>query len=261
MSWDSSTAIAFWLQARLRRLGLVLSLTPLHPQWFSFRAKRYAADSVVDSARGCLLDVGCADGMLRGRVNGRSSYVGLDYPITGRALYGAMPDVFADAAMLPFNSDVFDVVALLDVLEHLLEPRTSLCEIARVLKQGGRLFVNVPCFYPLHDEPHDYQRPTMHGLCYWLQQAGFRVEHIRSQGAPAETIALLTNIILARTIVRAARFFPPILVLLAPLLFIFALVNLVGWGWGLLDRKDSFMPFAYWAIASRESPVAVDDRT
>jgi SAM-dependent methyltransferase len=192
---------------------------------------------------------------LRSRVAGCSSYVGLDYPITGQVLYGARPDVFADAAILPFNSNVFDGVALLDVLEHLPEPRASLCEIARVLKQGGKLFVNVPCFYPLHDEPHDYQRPTVHGLCYWLQQAGFRVDSIQSQGAPAETLALLTNIVLARTVVRASRIFPPVLALLAPLLPIFVLINLIGWGWGWLDRKDSFMPFAYWAIACRESPV------
>jgi SAM-dependent methyltransferase len=258
--FGSSTATGLQFRARIRRLGLVLSLTPLHPQWFSFRAKRYAANCVADAATGSFLDVGCADGALRSRVEGCSSYVGLDYPVTGQALYGARPDVFADAAILPFNSNVFDGVALLDVLEHLPEPRASLCEIARVLRQGGKLFVNVPCFYPLHDEPHDYQRPTVHGLRYWLQQAGFRVDHIQAQGAPAETLALLTNIVLARTVVRASLIFPPAFALLAPLLPIFALVNLIGWGWGCLDRKDSLMPFAYWAIACRESP-AVDDNT
>lgn len=260
MSRSSSAAVAFRPQGRLRRLGLALSLTPLHPQWFSFRAKRYAADYVACAAQGSLLDVGCADGGLRSRVRGCSSYVGLDYPVTGQNLYGAQPDVFADAATLPFNSNVFDGVALLDVLEHLPEPRASLCEIARVLKQGGKVFLNVPCFYPLHDEPHDYQRPTAHGLRHWLLQAGFQIEHIKSHGAPAETVALLANIVLARTVVRAARFFPPVLLLFAPLLPIFALMNLVGWGLGWLGRKDSFMPFAYWAIACRVSPTADEAR-
>lgn len=259
MGWGSSIAGEFQLQAWIRRCGLLLSLTPLHPQWFSFRAKKYAADCLAGGVQGSLLDVGCADGALRSLARNCSRYVGLDYPLTGWKLYGAQPDVFADAATLPFSSGVFDNVALLDVLEHLQQPRESLCEIARVLKLGGKLFVNVPCFYPLHDQPHDYQRPTVHGLRHWLMQAGFRIEHIKAHGAPAETLALLTNIVLAQTLVRAARYFPPALVLFAPLLPVFALVNLLGWGLGCAGRKDGFMPFAYWAVASRGSTAASDD--
>lgn len=257
MSATASIGNVHHFQSSMRRLALVLSRTPFHPQWFSFRAKIRAADFVANTATGRLLDVGCADAALRGRIAARCHYVSLDYPATGKELYEARPDVFGDAAALPFGSNTFDNVALLDVLEHLKEPRASLCEIARVLRPGGELFVNVPCLYPLHDEPHDYQRPTAHGLRYWLTQAGFQVNRIEARGAPAETAALLLNLVLARIAVRLSRFFPPLLLVASVLLPLFALVNLIGWGVGCATRKDDFMPFAYWAIASRVSTSIV----
>lgn len=247
--------------ARMRRLALFFSRTPFHPQWFSFKAKIRAADFVANAATGSLLDVGCADAALRERTAVRCHYVSLDYPATGKGLYEARPDVFGDAAALPFGSNTFDGVALLDVLEHLKEPRTSLCEIARVLRFGGKLFINVPCLYPLHDEPHDYQRPTEHGLRHWLTQAGFQVIRIEARGAPAETAALLLNLVLARVAVRLNRLFPPLLFVALALLPLFALVNLIGWGVGCATRKDEFMPFAYWAIASRVGTPDVGDST
>jgi len=43
-----------------------------------------------------------------------------------------------------FPSDRFDVVTLIDVLEHVEEPRRLLGEVARVLRAGGRVFIKVP---------------------------------------------------------------------------------------------------------------------
>jgi len=239
------------LYESLRRAALIVSSTPLHPQWFSFKAKARAAASVADGASGDLLDIGCADGGLRRHLAGRCRYVGLDSTATGSKLYGARPEVFGDAAQLPFRANSFDAVVLLDVLEHLAEPRTSLQEICRVLRPGGLLYINVPCIYPLHDEPFDFQRPTVYGLRHWLQAAGLEVATIEPRGTPAETAALLLNIVLVRFVTRATRAFVPaalLILLAAPMI---PIVNLVGCLVGRLERSDRFMPFAYWAVASR----------
>ena len=38
-----------------------------------------------------------------------------------------------------------------------------------------------PMFYPLHEEPYDFWRPTLHALDYFARRAGLRV--VERQGA------------------------------------------------------------------------------
>jgi 2-polyprenyl-3-methyl-5-hydroxy-6-metoxy-1,4-benzoquinol methylase len=45
---------------------------------------------------------------------------------------------------LAFGHDRFDVVLLLDVIEHMPDPETVLAECARVLRKGGRVLVSFP---------------------------------------------------------------------------------------------------------------------
>ena len=48
---------------------------------------------------------------------------------------------------LMFEDETFDVVTMIEVLEHLSNPVTALCEIQRVLKVGGRLLLTTPNRY------------------------------------------------------------------------------------------------------------------
>jgi ubiquinone/menaquinone biosynthesis C-methylase UbiE len=50
----------------------------------------------------------------------------------------------ASAEMLPFKDSFFDVVVLLDVLEHVSSEKRAIDEIFRVLKPGGALVFSVP---------------------------------------------------------------------------------------------------------------------
>lgn len=49
-----------------------------------------------------------------------------------------------DVTALAFGGNRFDAVVSLDVLEHVPDYRTALCEFARVLKPGGSLVLTVP---------------------------------------------------------------------------------------------------------------------
>lgn len=45
---------------------------------------------------------------------------------------------------LPFADAQFDVIAVRSVLEHVAEPRVTFRELSRVLKPGGRIYLNLP---------------------------------------------------------------------------------------------------------------------
>lgn len=47
----------------------------------------------------------------------------------------------ADAMQLPFKDDVFDAVTISFGLRNIVEPRTALAEMFRVLKPGGRIVI------------------------------------------------------------------------------------------------------------------------
>jgi SAM-dependent methyltransferase len=241
----------------LQRWLRPLEHTPLHPQWLVLRHRREIAAWVTAHARGTLVDVGCGNGRLRRDLPPSVRYVGIDYPATVALGYAGTADILADAAGLPIATASVDVVTLLDVLEHLREPARAVGEAARVLRTGGKCLVHVPFLYPLHDEPHDYQRWTRHGLQRLFASGGFEVAEIRETTHPMESAAALLAMALASGMAgaiehrRAAVVLAPLVLLLIPL------ANLLGWGLARVLPASSFMPFSYRVLVERRTS---DDR-
>jgi SAM-dependent methyltransferase len=97
-------------------------------------------------------------------------------------------DVFADSLRLPFAEGAFDTAIATQVLEHLGRPVDFLQEIARVLRPGGVLILSAPMTWPLHEEPHDYFRYTIHGLRRLARDAGLEVLAEVPRGGAAATL-------------------------------------------------------------------------
>lgn len=103
------------------------------------------------------------------------------------------PAVRLHDARLPFPDAAFDLVVMADLLEHVEDDRLLLAELARVLRPGGRLVLNLPhakalgVLPPLRhalgltDRWHGHLRPgyTMRSLRRLLPQA-LRVTASRS---------------------------------------------------------------------------------
>jgi len=96
-----------------------------------------------------LLDVGCGEGYVLRHLRGAwpelaAQGVDGDREALVQAR-GSIPGAFlghADASYLPFAGNSFDMVACLEVLEHLREPALAMEELARVSR--GYLLLSVP---------------------------------------------------------------------------------------------------------------------
>lgn len=81
---------------------------------------------------------------------------------------------------LPYESDSFELVTALDVIEHLDDDIAGLREMRRVLRSDGRLLVFVPAFmflWGVQDDVSNHRRRyTLPGLLKAVEEAGFSVE-------------------------------------------------------------------------------------
>jgi SAM-dependent methyltransferase len=83
-------------------------------------------------------------------------------------------DFVGTATNLPFDGETVDLIVTQEVLEHVDNPFQAACEIYRVLKPGGKAFVQLPFIIGYHPCPVDYWRFTEHGIEQLMSQAGFK---------------------------------------------------------------------------------------
>lgn len=224
--------------------------TPLHPQWL-LGNRREITSRIKNMSTGQVLDIGCADRWVEKVLPVNCKYMGIDYLATGKLMYGARPDVFADAASIPVKSESIDTVVVLEVVEHLRSPGEAFSEMERVLCKGGCVLLSVPFIYPIHDAPHDYQRYTVHGLMREFKVVGLHVEEIVPSLRSAQTAGLIVCLSLAGMLMEAARkrnagvLLAPVLVAAIPL------VNLISWAIGNILPSWSAITAGYIVVARK----------
>ncbi|WP_200339742.1 class I SAM-dependent methyltransferase [Rhodovibrio sodomensis] len=154
--------------------------------------------------RGDVADIGAGEAPFYGGYRDQAlSIVCVDW---GQSLHdvGRHSDHLADLNVaLPLDSESVDAALMSSVLEHIAEPKRLLSEVARVLRTGGALVLEVPFLYWLHEEPHDYHRYTCHALKHMAEQAGLEVEALEAYGhAPAVLVDIQSK--LAITLIDGA---------------------------------------------------------
>jgi SAM-dependent methyltransferase len=128
-----------------------------------------------------ILDIGCGDGVLFpffsqfGDVEGIEPDAGVvseESPWRSRIQIRPFDEAFSPGRR-------FDLIVMLDVLEHLEEPGRALGLVRDLLQDDGRLLVTVPAFQLLwthHDELNrHFRRYTKHALSSVAQNAGLQV--------------------------------------------------------------------------------------
>ncbi len=154
-----------------------------------FRARREIVASLIKGLhlppRARVLDAGSGTGGNLSMLGGFGEVVGMELDEGARALAarktgapvlaGRLPD------QLPFPEGSFDLITLLDVLEHVEEDQATLEALARTLRPDGHLLLTVPAFPFLwsdHDVVHrHYRRYRLRALVNRVEAAGLRVTY------------------------------------------------------------------------------------
>ena len=158
-----------------------------HHWWFVAR-RRILADVVrrvvQPPKRARVLEVGCGTGHNLAMLGefGKLDACELDAIARGMAsdrlgrpvLEARLPDLSM------FKAGSYDLIALLDVLEHVPDDLGSLKAIRRLLKPGGALVVTVPAnkwMWSAHDVAHHhFRRYTKSELARLFRQAGYDIQ-------------------------------------------------------------------------------------
>lgn len=159
---------------------------------------------------GRLLDVGCHAGHYTAAMGALGWHaVGADPALAGGGTT-TLPLSAAPAEALPFADAGFDGATAWHVLEHTVSPHHALAEICRVLRPGGRLYLEVPnrqslqarLFgrYWLHwDPPRHRYHFTAEALRRRLADAGFARVDLHTFPSSVGWGGSLANVLGART--------------------------------------------------------------
>lgn len=158
---------------------------------------RLYTEWIPQYCRGKFADVGCGNAPFYGIYKDFvSEIVTVDWE--NSIHQNPFVDIFADLNQPPIfglKDAEFETVLCSDVLEHLSEPRVFLKEMARILRPGGNLLLNVPFLFWVHEEPYDFFRYTQFALEKMLTEVGFHVVELRTLGTPLDVVAMLMSLI------------------------------------------------------------------
>lgn len=97
--------------------------------------------------------------------------------------------VVGDAHRLPFGDASLDGIISTALLEHVEHPEPILAEMQRVVRPGGRVYVEVPFLQGYHPDPIDMRRYTRPGLEQKVSEAGFTIVESGVSGGPFSMLA------------------------------------------------------------------------
>lgn len=132
-----------------------------------------------------ILDAGCGTGGNLAWLSSLGQVVGIDFNEVACSLSAEKTGCVIRASLLeglPFKAESFDLITLLDVLEHLEKDLETLRELREKLKPGGRMLITVPAYRHLwsgHDVVHHHQRRYLKNQLHELLTAsGLKIDYL-----------------------------------------------------------------------------------
>jgi SAM-dependent methyltransferase len=103
-------------------------------------------------------------------------------------------DVFYED-LRAIESDSYEVIACIGLLEHVPDPQRLIDDLHRILKPGGKLILHASSVFSFHEGPHDYFHFTQFSVRL-LFRDWRSIEMLRGSSQPFETIGILIQRIL-----------------------------------------------------------------
>lgn len=140
--------------------------------WLVLKINNEQLHKQIPRMTGVVCDLGCGRRPYEADIlTYATRYIGVDWSNT---VHDLMADVVTNLnEPLPLENAIADIVVSFSVMEHLCEPQMMLNEAFRILKPGGRIFLQVPWQWWIHEAPYDFFRYTPYGLKYLFEKAGF----------------------------------------------------------------------------------------
>jgi SAM-dependent methyltransferase len=157
--------------------------------------------------------------------------------------------VVSDANNPPFRNKSFDKIISVNLVYYLKDPFDVIKQLHKMLKDGGKLVLVMPFFYPIHDVPIDKYRFTEYGIRALLESK-FKIERLETVGGlfnlPAVIIHSLIKGIPLLFPKRLKGFIQVLMYILWP---VYILAQLIGI-FDFLDQTKRY-PTYYFVVAKK----------
>lgn len=173
--------------------------------WFAGRReiiRQLIADRVPISRNLRILEAGCGTGGNLGMLREFGNVTAFEYDDEARSVSSSASGIDVQPGMLPDGikhiEGPFDVIALLDVLEHVEDDEGSLRTLSTKLAPKGFLIITVPALQMLwsdHDEIHHHHRRYSRGrLEKVIRAASLEIEFVSYFNTLLFPLALLQRL-------------------------------------------------------------------
>ena len=148
------------------------------------------------------LDVGCGGQPFRQAIEAIGyRYTGFDAQQNPAGTVDVVGNIDEPLSLELRQRGPFHFILCTEVLEHVARWQAAFANFAQLLSPGGRVLITCPHFYPPHEEPYDFWRPTIHAVEWHARAAGLTPLEVRRAGDAGDILGT----VLAVTRIRAAR--------------------------------------------------------